>query len=148
MTKSSEAPGFYKKDPSERLDFVKNFANLTEDEMKTISGYGALGEETANRMIENVVGTFPLPLGFAPNFQINNKDYIVPMAVEEPSVVAAATHMAKGARKMGGITASSDEPVMIGQIQLVNLKNPFKAKDDILNKKDEIVKLANEKDPV
>ena len=63
MTKSSEAPGFYKKDPSERLDFVKNFANLTEDEMKTISGYGALGKETANRMIENVVGTFPLPLG-------------------------------------------------------------------------------------
>ena len=89
MTKSSEAPGFYKKDPSERLDFVKNFANLTEDEMKTISGYGALGKETANRMIENVVGTFPLPLGFAPNFQINDKDYIVPMAVEEPSVVAA-----------------------------------------------------------
>ena len=148
MTKSSEAPGFYKKDPSERLDFVKNFANLTEDEMKTISGYGALGKETANRMIENVVGTFPLPLGFAPNFQINDKDYIVPMAVEEPSVVAAATHMAKGARKMGGISASSDEPVMIGQIQLVNLKDPFKAKEDILNKKDEIVKLANEQDPI
>ena len=70
------------------------------------------------------------------------------MAVEEPSVVAAATHMAKGARKMGGISASSDEPVMIGQIQLVNLKDPFKAKEQILNKKDEIVKLANEQDPI
>ncbi len=148
MTKSSEAPGFYKKEPSERLEFVKNFANLTEDEIKTISGYGALGEETANRMIENVVGTFPLPLGFAPNFRINEKDYIVPMAVEEPSVVAAATHMAKGTRVTGGIKATSDEPVMIGQIQLVNLKDPFKAKDEILNKKDEIIELANEQDPI
>ena len=122
MTKSSEASGFYKREPSERLAFVKNFANLNEDEMKTISGYGALGKETANRMIENVVGTFPLPLGFAPNFKINEKDYIVPMAV--------------------------DEPVMIGQIQLVNLKDPFKAKDEILNKKNEIIDLANEQDPI
>ena len=134
MTKSSEAPGFYKKEPSERLAFVKEFADLSEDEVKTISGYGALGKDTANRMIENVVGTFPLPLGFAPNFQINGKDYIVPMAVEEPSVVAAATHMAKGSRKTGGISATSDEPVMIGQIQLVNLKDPFEAKELILKK--------------
>ena len=63
MSSSSEAPGFYKKKPSERLDFVKKFANLSDDEAATISGYGALGEETANRMIENVIGTFPLPLG-------------------------------------------------------------------------------------
>ena len=76
MTKSSEAPGFYKKEPSERLAFVKEFADLSEDEVKTISGYGALGKDTANRMIENVVGTFPLPLGFAPNFQINGKETI------------------------------------------------------------------------
>ena len=65
MSSSSEAPGFYKKKPSERLDFVKKFANLSDDEAATISGYGALGEETANRMIENVIGTFPLPLGVA-----------------------------------------------------------------------------------
>ena len=148
MTKSSEAPGFYKKDPSERLAFVKEFADLSEDEVKTISGYGALGKDTANRMIENVVGTFPLPLGFAPNFQINGKDYIVPMAVEEPSVVAAATHMAKGSRKTGGISATSDEPVMIGQIQLVNLKDPFEAKELIAKKKEEIINLANEQDPI
>ncbi len=148
MTSSSEVPGFYKKKPSERLEYVKNFANLSEEETNAIGGYGALGEETANRMIENVVGTFPLPLGIAANFMVNEKEYMVPMAVEEPSVVAAATHMAKGTRKTGGINADSDDPVMIGQIQLVNLDDPFKAKKKIIEKRDEIVELANEQDPI
>ena len=84
MTSSSEVPGFYKKKPSERLEYVKNFANLSHEETAAIGGYGALGEETANRMIENVVGTFPLPLGIAANFMVNKKEYMVPMAVEEP----------------------------------------------------------------
>ena len=148
MTSSSEVPGFYKKKPSERLEYVKNFANLSEEETNAIGGYGALGEETANRMIENVVGTFPLPLGIAANFMVNKKEYMVPMAVEEPSVVAAATHMAKGTRKNGGISADSDDPIMIGQIQLVNLNDPFKAKEKIIEKKEELVKLANEQDPI
>ena len=148
MTSSSEVPGFYKKKPSERLEYVKKFANLSEEETNAIGGYGALGEETANRMIENVVGTFPLPLGIAANFMVNKKEYMVPMAVEEPSVVAAATHMAKGTRKTGGISADSDDPIMIGQIQLVNLDDPFKAKEQIIEKKEELVKLANEQDPI
>ena len=148
MTSSSEVPGFYKKKPSERLEYVKKFANLSEEETNAIGGYGALGEETANRMIENVVGTFPLPLGIAANFMVNKKEYMVPMAVEEPSVVAAATHMAKGTRKTGGISAESDDPIMIGQIQLVNLDDPFKAKEQIIEKKEELVKLANEQDPI
>ena len=148
MTSSSEVPGFYKKKPSERLEYVKKFANLSEEETNAIGGYGALGEETANRMIENVVGTFPLPLGIAANFMVNKKEYMVPMAVEEPSVVAAATHMAKGTRKTGGISADSDDPIMIGQIQLVNLADPFKAKEQIIEKKEELVKLANEQDPI
>jgi len=148
MTSSSEVPGFYKKKPSERLEYVKNFANLSEEETNAIGGYGALGEETANRMIENVVGTFPLPLGIAANFMVNKKEYMVPMAVEEPSVVAAATHMAKGTRKTGGISADSDDPVMIGQIQLVNLDDPFEAKKKIIEKRNEIVQLANEQDPI
>ena len=76
MSPSSEVPGFYKKKPSERLEFVKEFANLSDEETSAISGYGALGEETANRMIENVVGTFPLPLGIAANFMVNEKEYI------------------------------------------------------------------------
>jgi hydroxymethylglutaryl-CoA reductase len=148
MTSSSEVPGFYKKKPSERLEYVKNFANLSDEETAAIGGYGALGEETANRMIENVVGTFPLPLGIAANFMVNKKEYMVPMAVEEPSVVAAATHMAKGTRNTGGIEAESDDPVMIGQIQLVNLDDPFAAKDKINAKRDEIINLANEQDPI
>ena len=148
MTSSSEVPGFYKKKPSERLEYVKNFANLSDEETAAIGGYGALGEETANRMIENVVGTFPLPLGIAANFMVNKKEYMVPMAVEEPSVVAAATHMAKGTRNTGGIKADSDDPVMIGQIQLVNLKDPFVAKKKINAKRDEIINLANEQDPI
>ena len=139
MTSSSEVHGFYKKKPSERVEYVKNFANLSEEETNAIGGYGALGEETANRMIENVVGTFPLPLGIAANFMVNKKEYMVPMAVEEPSVVAAATHMAKGTRKTGGISADSDDPVMIGQIQLVNLDEPFEAKKKIIEKRDEIL---------
>ncbi len=148
MTSSSEVPGFYKKKPSERLDYVKKFGKLSDEETEAIGGYGALGEETANRMIENVVGTFPLPLGIAANFMINKKEYMVPMAVEEPSVVAAATHMAKGTRKTGGIKANSDDPVMIGQIQLVNLDDPFEAKKKIISKKKEIIELANEQDPI
>ena len=148
MTSSSEVPGFYKKKPSERLDYVKKFANLSDEEAKAIGGYGALGKDTANRMIENVVGTFPLPLGIAANFMINKKEYMVPMAVEEPSVVAAATHMAKGTRSNGGISADSDDPVMIGQIQLVNLDEPFEAKERILSKRKEIINLANEQDPI
>ena len=145
---SSEAPGFYKKKPSERLKHVKAFADLSDEETEAISDYGALGKETANRMIENVVGTFPMPLGIAANFMINGKDYMVPMALEEPSVVAAATHMAKGTRKTGGIEAESDDPIMIGQIQLVNLKDPFQSKEKILAKSDEIIELANEQDPI
>ena len=148
MTSSSEVPGFYKKKPSERLNYVKKFAKLSDEETQAIGGYGALGEETANRMIENVVGTFPLPLGIAANFMVNEKEYMVPMAVEEPSVVAAATHMAKGTRETGGIKADSDDPVMIGQIQLVNLDEPFEAKKKIIEKRDEIIELANEQDPI
>ena len=94
--------------------------------MKTISGYGALGKETANRMIENVVGTFPLPLGFAPNFQINDKDYIVPMAVEEPSVVAAVINGIKCFNQSGGIAASNDHNnMMSGHILIFKNGIPF-----------------------
>ena len=145
---SSEAPGFYKKKPSERLKYVKDFADLSDSETNSIGGYGELGEATANRMIENVIGTFPIPLGIAANFLVNGRDYMVPMAVEEPSVIAAATNMAKGARETGGIKADSDDPIMIGQIQLVNLKDPFIAKDKILSRKKDIVELANKQDPI
>ena len=147
MEKTSEFPGFYKLSPSERLDIIKNFANLSDDETKAIGSYGALSEDTANRMIENVAGTFPMPLGFAVNFRVNKEYFVVPMALEEPSVVAAASNMAKGTLP-DGITAESMDPIMIGQIQLVNLKDPFKAKEQIIEKEQEIIDLANEQDPI
>ena len=117
MKKSSQVSGFYKLSPKERINYVKDFANLTDEEVEILQSTGSLELEMADRMIENVVGTFPLPLGIAMNFLINKKDYLIPMAIEEPSVVAAATYAAKMAREKGGFFTSSTDPIMIGQIQ-------------------------------
>jgi hydroxymethylglutaryl-CoA reductase len=148
MKKSSQISGFYKLTPKERIKHVKDFADLTDQEVKILQPTGALEMELADRMIENVVGTFPLPLGIAMNFLINGKDYMVPMAIEEPSVVAAATYAAKMARKKGGFFTSSTDPVMIGQIQAVDIADPFAAKMKILAAKKEILKKANDQDPM
>ena len=148
MKKSSQISGFYKLTPKERIQYVKDFADLTDQEVKILQSTGALEIELADRMIENVVGTFPLPLGIAMNFLINGKDYMVPMAIEEPSVVAAATYAAKMARKKGGFFTSSTDPVMIGQIQAVDIADPFAAKMKILAAKKEILKKANDQDPM
>jgi hydroxymethylglutaryl-CoA reductase len=148
MKKTSQISGFYKLTPKERMRYVKDFADLTDQDVKILQSTGALELELADRMIENVIGTFPLPLGIAMNFLINKKDYIIPMAIEEPSVVAAATYAAKMARKKGGFFTSSTDPVMIGQIQAVDIKDPFAARMKILSTKKEILKSANEQDPM
>jgi hydroxymethylglutaryl-CoA reductase len=148
MKKTSQVSGFYKLTPNQRIKFVKVFADLTDEEVKLLQSTGSLELELADRMIENVVGTFPLPLGVAMNFLINGKDYIIPMAIEEPSVVAAATYAAKIARKKGGFFTSSTDPVMIGQIQTVDVRDPFAAKMKILVAKKEILQKANEQDPM
>ncbi len=148
MKKTSQVSGFYKLSPQERINYVKDFAELNDTEVKILQSTGALEIELADRMIENVVGTFPLPLGIAMNFLINKKDYLIPMAIEEPSVVAAATYAAKIARKKGGFFTSSTDPVMIGQIQAVEIKDPFAAKMKILSAKKEILKKANDQDPM
>uniref|UniRef100_A0A7C5U6I0 3-hydroxy-3-methylglutaryl coenzyme A reductase n=1 Tax=Caldiarchaeum subterraneum TaxID=311458 RepID=A0A7C5U6I0_CALS0 len=147
MTKTSRITGFYTLKPEERLQYVADFAGLTQEE-KNIIWTGGLDIGTASRMIENVVGIFPLPLGIATNFLINGKDYLVPMAVEEPSVVAAASNAAKMARDGGGIFAFQASQLMIGQVQLVEVANPFAAKVEILRNKEEVLTRANEKDPV
>ena len=144
MKKTSEVSGFYKLTPKERMNYVKDFADLTDKEVRILQSPSALEIELANRMIENVVGTFPLPLGIAMNFLINKKDYMIPMAIEEPSVVAAATYAAKMARKKGGFFTNSTDPLMIGQIQTVKIRDPFAAKMKILSAKKEILKKANE----
>jgi hydroxymethylglutaryl-CoA reductase len=148
MMKTSEMSGFYRLTPQERLNLLKEFAGLTEEEVKLLQNTGALPLEQANRMIENVVGATHLPLGIATNFLINGKDYLIPMAIEEPSVVAAASNAAKIAREKGGFSTESTPPVMIGQIQLTGVKDMRGAREKILASKKEILKMANERDPV
>jgi hydroxymethylglutaryl-CoA reductase len=120
--KSSSISGFYKLSPQERIALVKDFAGLSDEECATLQNTGSLPLDAADRMIENVVGAFPLPLGIGVNFLINNRDYLIPMAIEEPSVVAAASYAAKMVRKGGGFHVSSTPPVMIGQIQVVDIE--------------------------
>jgi hydroxymethylglutaryl-CoA reductase len=148
VSKSSMISGFYKLSPKERAKLVKDFADLTDEEIALLQSTGSLPLELADRMIENVIGTFPVPLGVAVNFLINGKDYLIPMAIEEPSVVAAASYAAKMARDGGGFHTSSTGPVMIGQIQAVGIKDPHAARMRILDAKEEILKKANDQDPM
>ena len=118
--KTSRVSKFYEKTLEERLQVVKAFGELTDEEIAALQKYGALDFETANRMIENVYSTFALPLGIAANFEVNGRPYLVPFALEEPSVVAAASNAAK---LCSGFEARATDPVMIGQIQLVKVKD-------------------------
>ena len=140
--------GFYKLNPKERLRIVKEFANLSQEECDLLQNTGSLPMSLADRMIENVVGAFPLPVGIAVNFLINGADYLVPMAIEEPSVVAAASYAAKMVRDGGGFHTSSTPPVMMGQIQTVSVKDPEAARQRVLEAKETILKKANDQDPV
>ena len=145
---SSRLPGFYKLSVEERLEVVAKFSNLSEDEKKMLLSTGALPLEIADRMIENVIGTFELPIGIATNFLIDGKDYLIPMVLEEPSVVAAASNAARMARERGGFFTDYTGSVMIGQIQVTKLKDPNSAKFEVLRNKDEIIQKANECDPI
>ena len=148
MTKTSQISGFHNLKPSERIRVVKEFADLTDEEVSILQSTGPLKLEQADRMIENVIGSMPIPLGIAANFLINGRDYLIPMAIEEPSVVAAASNAAKMARVRGGFNTSSTGPIMIGQIQVVGVADPFGARMRILSANSEILQKANEQDPV
>lgn len=148
MGKSSEYSGFYNLTVPERIKIIKEFAGLTEDEAGILKRPSALGFDVANRMVENVVGVMPVPMGVAVNFLINGRDVVVPMAIEEPSVIAAASHAAKIARPTGGFHATTTDPVMIGQVQIVGVGDVNRARFEILARKEEILKLANAQDPV
>ncbi|MFH0713565.1 MAG: hydroxymethylglutaryl-CoA reductase, degradative [Candidatus Micrarchaeota archaeon] len=126
MVDYSKFSELYKLSPDKRVDLLVKQGVLTPEDAKLLLKEGSLGIDTANRMIESVVGTHALPLGIATNFKINGKDYLVPMVVEEPSVVAAASNAAKMALP-GGFTTSADEPIMTGQVQLVGVKDAAKA---------------------
>ncbi len=144
---SSRIPGFYKLSVEERLKKVAEFAGLSDEEVKAVLSQG-LPLDVADRMIENVIGTFELPLGIATNFLIDGKDYLIPMAIEEPSVVAAASNAARMARESGGFRTDYTGSLMIGQIQVTKLPNPQAARFEVLSHKEEIVEKANECDPM
>lgn len=145
---SSEFAGFYKLTPEERLRFVGEFAHLDKAELEVLAASSALKIDTASRMIENAVGVMPVPLGIAANLLINGKDRLIPMATEEPSIIAGASNAAKMARSKGGFRTSSTRPVMIGQIQVVGCADPEKARASILASTDEILRKANDQDPI
>ncbi|MFX1317504.1 MAG: hydroxymethylglutaryl-CoA reductase, degradative [Promethearchaeota archaeon] len=146
--KTSAISRFYRLSIEERVEKLRAFADLSDDDVAILSAFGALDAGTADRMIENVVGSYAFPLGIATNFQINGQDYLIPMALEEPSVVAAASNAARIARKTGGFTASSTDPVMIGQIQIADISDMNAAQDAVLQQKENLLKVANAQDPV
>ncbi len=139
--KDSSISKFFEKSQKERLDIVKNFANLSQEELEILENSGGITFENADKMIENAIGTFSLPLGIATNFKINDKDYLVPMVIEEPSVIAAASKAAKIARIKGGFKVDADESYSIGQIQVLNADSTAISKIEESSK--EILEIAN-----
>ncbi|RLD13973.1 hydroxymethylglutaryl-CoA reductase [candidate division KSB1 bacterium] len=145
---SSRIANFYKLSIQERLKLLHERHILGEADYTLLkNGNHLLRSEESNRMIENVIGVFGLPMGLGLNFLINGKDYIVPMVVEEPSIVAAVSSAAKVVRNAGGFESQYTGPILIGQVQVVNIKNPSKAKQAILQNKEEIINLANSLHP-
>lgn len=144
----SRIEGMRDMEPVARRSAVAAAAGLDQSLEAELSGEGTLPLGVANGMIENVIGKFELPLGVATNFTVNGRDYLVPMAVEEPSVVAAASYMAKIARAGGGFTVSSTTPIMRAQIQVVDLQDPHGARARILASREELLEIANSRDTV
>ncbi len=138
--------GFYNLTGRARLRRVADWAGLTKAErgllQRTLVSTPGLPAAVGERMIENVVAAISLPLGIATQFRINGKDYLVPLAVEEPSVVAAASHAAKLARRAGGFTANASGPIMIGQIHLERVRDPIEAAEEILRRRMEVLRAA------
>ncbi|WP_375757857.1 hydroxymethylglutaryl-CoA reductase, degradative [Corallococcus exercitus] len=142
-TVTSRLAGFHKLPLEERLARIGQMFRLTEAELEQLRGESGLDLSTANQMIENAVGTFSLPLGLGLNLNVNGRDYLVPMAVEEPSVVAAVSFASKIVREAGGFTAEADESMMIGQVQVSNYGDAGIARERILDAKEQILALAN-----
>jgi len=145
---SSRISGYYKKSVEERVDIVAEKADLTDEEIALLSKGGGLTLEAADNMIENVVGTMAYPFGIAVNFKLNGRDRLIPMAIEEPSVVAAASNMARLMREGDGIQTSTTDPIMIGQIQVLDVPDMSEAIKNLEEAKPKLLELANEQDPV
>jgi hydroxymethylglutaryl-CoA reductase len=135
---------FFEKSRQERIDEISKFANLSPEERQILEGSGGIGFDQADKMVENAIGTFSFPLGIATNFVINGKEYLIPMVIEEPSVIAAASKAAKIAKIHGGFEMQNDESYSIGQIQVVNVDVKY-AIPKVLEHSAEILELANTK---
>ncbi len=139
----TEVKSFYKLSIDERLKYIEEMRKISKESALLLKNSGGLKLEIADRMIENVIGTIHLPLGIATNFKINGKDFLVPMAIEEASVVAAASKAAK-LTLPEGFTAKADEPVMMGHVQLTNIKNVGHALAELEKNRNNIIKIARE----
>jgi len=139
----SSIPNFFEKSHEEKIEIICNFSDLNDDEKSHLkNATGGLDFEHANKMIENAIGTFSLPLGIATNFKINDKDYLIPMVIEEPSVIAAASKAAKIAKVCGGFTANVEGNISIGQIQVLDV-DIQESISVITSQSQEIIDLAN-----
>ena len=145
---NSRLKGFYKLSVPERRSLLADIAGLDDQMVGAWASAGELTEEVADRMIENVIGTYSLPIGVATNFIIDGEHYLIPFVVEEASVVAAASNMAKRCHSKGGFVSDNDEPVMIGQIQVVGCDDPEAAKMAILSAERELIEACNDVDPI
>jgi hydroxymethylglutaryl-CoA reductase len=146
LVKSSRLSGFYKLPIDERIKIVKTWANLSDSEADLLKNFGNLDSRVAEVMIENVIGAMSYPFAVAVNFRINGRDFIVPMVLEEPSVVAAASNAARMLREANdgdGIRAEASKQLMIGQIHLMNVPSPYYAAMEVLRRKEELLELAN-----
>ncbi len=144
----SRIPKFYKYSVENRLDVLREKDILNQEDYVSLrEQMHILTQDDADKMIENVIGVFGLPMGLGLNFLINNKPYVVPMVVEEPSILAAVSSAAKVVRNAGGFESESDDPILIGQIQLVDVRHPMKVRHAILQEKQEIINLANSLHP-
>ncbi len=144
----SRISGFYKQSVQERLRLLHKNGSITDEDLRQLrSGMAVLNADQADKMIENVIGVFGLPIGIGLNFIVNSKEYLIPMVVEEPSIIAAVSAAAKKAAETGGFISESNGSVLIGQIQVVDFKNISRAKQAILQNKDEIINLANSLHP-
>ncbi|MEM1619618.1 MAG: hydroxymethylglutaryl-CoA reductase, degradative [Fervidicoccaceae archaeon] len=141
--KSSRLPRFYEIPLEKRLELIAEIAELSNEERALLSSWGNLDPKLADVMIENVIGAMSLPLAIATNFRVNDRDYLVPMVIEEPSVVAAASHAAKLMREGRGIISVASDPIMIGQVMLIDVDAPTLACAAVLERRGEILSLAN-----
>jgi hydroxymethylglutaryl-CoA reductase len=148
MSNHSNISGFYKLSLEERHQLLSKLVNLEQDDLRLLKNLGYFTPSQIDTMIENVIGSYQLPFGIAFNFKVNDKDYLIPMVIEEPSVVAAASNAAKMARSHGGFHSEKVQSIMISQIQITEMENIPALKEKLIKNKGTILKIANDQDPL